>query len=76
MSTNPIPRPCGGKGQQACPPVPCIDGEPKIYSLAEVLAHGAACYAKGLGDKAREIDSQQMSVQPVTDPHEDGYTSD
>jgi hypothetical protein len=59
---GPQPFPCGGEGQQPCPPQPAIaySPDPKAtpadrpdelaYSYNEMLAHGQASYEKGLRD--------------------------
>ena len=53
---------CGGQGEPACPPEPAVDAieggslegvdlhKLPVYTYNDLLAHGAAQYAKGLGD--------------------------
>ena len=66
----PYPFPCGGVGEQPCPPEPAIplyareeaimDKPTTIwqgagaYSREQMLAYGRACYDKGVADRAQK----------------------
>jgi hypothetical protein len=60
MPNDPYPFACGGGGQPACPPQPALTGmevvDPTLplYTHTEMLAHGAAQYAKGRLDVLTE----------------------
>lgn len=60
---EPHPWPCGGQNQPACPPVPAIviDGV-SYFTVAQVQAHGAANYQKGIKDQKglQFIDSKKQ----------------
>lgn len=61
-STDPTgyPYPCGGSGEPACPPQPTLDAP--TYSYSDMLAHGAAQYAKGRLDALTEFSSRSKAA--------------
>jgi hypothetical protein len=49
------PFPCGGQGQQPCPPQPttAADWKTPFYTHEDLLRHGKAAYEKGKADAER-----------------------
>jgi hypothetical protein len=64
---GPQPFPCGGEGQQPCPPQPAIRTdetgmvEYPPYTHRDMLAHGHASYEKGRKD-ARKAEPSDKDV--------------
>lgn len=48
--------PCGGTNQPPCPPQPATG---TLFSVAEMQAHGQACYERGLRDARKSSGLQE-----------------
>ena len=66
MSDIPNPFPCGGKGQQACPPKPTavINGV-AYYTLEQMHEHGHVNYQKGKDDVAETVNAVLDDPNPA-----------
>jgi len=53
---KPIIGPCGQQDQPPCPPTPAaVAGEPLVYTLSDMKAHGDECYRKRRVDARIEL---------------------
>ena len=58
-----LPVKCGGENEPACPPQPAamVDGV-SYYTHEQMLAHGAANYAKGTKDGPQASEPQENDL--------------